>query len=300
MPTILLIGATGQLGTALKKQLKNIGNLYITEKTSFSLTDCPQIITKKLNYIRPQIIVNAAAYTNVEKAETESDVANNVNAYGPSIIARWAQHHHALLCHYSSDYVFDGKKKHPYKENDLVQPLSFYGLSKWLGEQAIISVLNKHLIFRISWVYSPYRHNFVKTILKTAHKKKEFFVVDDQIGTPTSADWIARTTTEILKIYIKKPHNFPFGLYHMSPYGTVSWFELTKIIFSMANKITKRNFIQNTVSPISTKKFSEGKILRPLNSQLNCNKLFTTFLLDQPIWLEDLEYVLKELLLCYL
>lgn len=297
MINILLIGATGQIGSTLVDYLKNIGNLYISTKKNLSLVESSGSIFKKLNNIQPQIIINAAAYTNVEHAPQEKELVYTVNTTGPKILAHWTEVNNALLCHYSSNYIFNGFKNTPYLEVDSADPLSVYGLSKWLGEQAIRSTTRNYLIFRVGWVYSSYQNNFVKKMLRLAEKKQEIFVVNDQLGTPTSADWIAKITSNIIKKYIWKPNYFPFGTYHLSPQGVTTWFKFAKQIFNIANKITTTNniLLKPSINPISTENFSSN-IQRPRNSYLDCKKLCNTFSVKQPYWLDELEPTLATIL----
>lgn len=296
MNTILLIGATGQLGQALKQSLNSAAQLHIADRKDISLDGCPDSINEKLNRINPQIIVNAAAYTNVEQATQEANLVYATNTNGPYTLARWAQKNNALLCHYSSNYIFNGKKHSPYLESDSADPLSVYGQSKWLGDQAVSSTLDKHLIFRVGWIYSSYGNNFIKKMLHAAHQKQKIFVVNDQIGTPTAADWIAEITTKIVKRYIANPNFFPFGTYHLSPKGETSCFQFAKKIFQIAEHVDNQTFRQVIVYPTSTKKFVKNA-WRPENARLNCRKLFSTFSLEAPCWTKDLPTNIKEIII---
>ena len=215
------------MGWELQRSLAALGDVVATNRHELDLRDSTAI-RRTVREARPDIIVNAAAYTAVDNAESEPDIAMQVNAIAPGILAEEAKRLGALLVHYSTDYVFDGSKKSPYKEEDAPNPLSVYGRTKLDGEQAIAASKCRHLIFRTSWVYSSRGRNFLLTILKAAREKPELRVVDDQFGAPTSSVAIADATARVLQV------TGPQGLYHMTAGGRTSWFGFAQAILRNA------------------------------------------------------------------
>jgi dTDP-4-dehydrorhamnose reductase len=254
---ILLTGATGQVGWELRKTLAPLGEVKGLDRFGLDLADTPPLIAT-VRALQPEVIVNAAAYTAVDKAETERDLAFAVNATAPRVLAEEAKRIGALLVHYSTDYVFDGGKADPYVEEDATRPINAYGASKLAGEQAIQASGCRHLILRTSWVYGPRGKNFYLTMLRLAKERSELKVVDDQRGVPTSSLEIARATATLLDKGAQ-------GLYHMTAAGETSW-------CGFARAILERAGIATPVVPIRTQDYPTPAA-RPPNSRLDCSKL---------------------------
>ncbi|MGB7542559.1 MAG: dTDP-4-dehydrorhamnose reductase [Burkholderiales bacterium] len=282
---ILLIGKNGQVGRELERALAPLGELTACDRAALDLGK-PEQIVSAIRAAKPEVIVNAAAYTAVDKAESEPELAIAVNARAPGILAEEATRHGALLVHYSTDYVFDGTKKGAYTEEDKPDPPNVYGMSKLEGERAIQSSDCRHLIFRTSWVYAPAGKNFLLTILRLAREKPELRVVDDQTGAPTSARMIAEATAACLRTVAagKSPAS---GVYHMSAAGQTTWCGFARAIVAAAGLPTK-------IVPIGTKDYPTAAG-RPSNSLLDNTRLFDTFGVRLPAWEDGLAQVLAEL-----
>lgn len=273
-PKIMLLGKNGQVGWELERTLAPLGEVIALDKEDIDLANPDQII-QGIRDIKPNIIVNAAAYTAVDKAEEEPELAMLINGIAPGIIAEEAKKIGAGLIHYSTDYVFDGTKRTPYTEEDEPNPINVYGKTKLVGENAIQAVELPHLIFRTSWVYGLRGHNFLLTILRLAQEKDELRVVDDQIGSPTWCRMIAEATALILaqgkeSLYDKG------GLYHLTSRGETSW-------YGFAREILRIKGIETPLLPI---KSSEYKTLaeRPKYSVLYNKKLFNNFSIKLNSW----------------
>lgn len=256
---ILLTGATGQVGWELRKTLAPLGEVKAFDRFGLDLADTP-VLVATVRALQPEVIVNAAAYTAVDKAETERDLALAVNATAPRVLAEEAKRIGARLVHYSTDYVFDGEKAEPYVEKDATRPINAYGASKLAGEQAIVASGCRHLILRTSWVYGPRGKNFYLTMLRLARERPELKVVDDQVGAPTSSLEIARATATLLA-------KGGQGLYHMTAAGQTTWCGFARAILELAG-------IAAPVVAISTAEYPTPA-KRPLNSRLDCSKLRT-------------------------
>ena len=276
---ILLTGREGQVGSELQRSLVRVGDVVATNRCEFDLCDS-NAIRRTIRETKPDVIVNAAAYTAVDNAESERDRAMQVNAIAPGILAEEAKLLGALLVHYSTDYVFDGSKQTPYKEEDAPNPLSVYGRSKLEGERAILGSKCRHLIFRTSWVYSSRGRNFFLTILKAAREKPELQVVDDQFGAPTSSLAIAEATARALQVRAGQ------GLYHMSAGGRTSW-------FGFAQAILRKAAVATPVVPIRSDQYP-AKATRPRNSVLDNSRLKETFGMSLPDWESQLEQMMAE------
>jgi len=278
---ILITGKDGQVGWELRRLLAALGDVVATDRRELDLRDA-NAISRTVRKTSPDIIVNAAAYTAVDNAESEPDIAMQVNAIAPGILAEEAKRLGALLVHYSSDYVFDGSKKSPYQEDDAPNPLGVYGRSKLEGERAIVASKCRHLIFRTSWVYSSRGRNFLLTILKAAREKPELQVVDDQFGAPTSSSAIADATAHALQMHGAQ------GLYHMTAGGQTSW-------FGFAQTILRNAAISTPVAPIRSDQYP-AKVTRPRNSVLDNSRLEGAFGMTLPDWESQLEQVMAEVL----
>ncbi len=288
MKKILLIGSTGQVGQELLTTLQPLGKLTILTRQQLDLTK-PHDIREAIASVAPEIIVNAAAYTAVDKAETESELAMAINGLAPEIMGEIAQKISATLVHISTDYVFDGKHYTNYKEDDPTNPLGIYGKSKLRGEIGIRKKCDHHIILRTAWVYGCQGHgNFVKTMLRLGQEKSELRVVEDQIGTPTWSYDIANAIASLLQ----KQTEIPPGTYHYTNSGVASWYDFALAIFDEARqlnfplKITK-------VLPITTAEYPTPA-QRPANSVLSKVKFTQTLGIYPPHWRDSLKKMLKE------
>lgn len=283
---ILLLGKDGQVGRALQAQLSCLGTMIALGRNELNLEDLPAL-RNLLNEIKPDIIINAAAYTAVDKAETERSLAFLMNTEVVGVLAAYAAREHVLLVHYSTDYVFDGTKKTAYCEDDPVSPLNTYGLSKRMGEEAIIHSGCEYLMLRTSWVFSAHGKNFINTIVSLAKEKKSLRVVCDQIGTPTSADFISEMTILAIKAY--KTKQLPSGLYHLTTTGVTNWHELACYVIEkslLQGALFKLNIRQ--ITPILTKEYPLPA-QRPQNSTLNTQCLSKHLGVDFPHWTNDVD-----------
>jgi dTDP-4-dehydrorhamnose reductase len=275
----LLLG-TGQLACALSQQMSLYGfRMLQVPRHVFPLGDCLQFESLCMR-VRPAIIINAAAYTDVEQAEREPDVAMAVNRVGPQYLARLARDYNALLVHFSTDYVFDGSGEHPWCEEDTPAPLNMYGLSKWQGEQAIIESSCRYLIIRTSWLHSPWRKNFLTTMLQLGLECEFLTVVCDQVGAPTSANMLASATFSAIQKILINPSLC--GVYHIVASGAVSWFDYATYLFDEARALGMLIRVRD-VRPVFSRDYPT-LALRPLNSRLSTQKACATFGIVLPDW----------------
>lgn len=286
MKKILLTGKNGQVGWELQRTLAPLGQVIARDSRELDLAD-PAAIRAALRDIRPDWVVNAAAYTAVDKAESEPGPAWAVNGKAPGILAEEAKRLGALLVHYSTDYVFDGSKAGPYREDDPAHPLGVYGQSKLAGEQAVQAVGGEHLILRTSWVYGGRGKNFLLTMLRLAREKEELSIVDDQIGAPTWSRLIAETTAQVLAQ--KQSPSFQGGLYHLSAAGETSWHGFTQAILTAQaahlERLPRLRPIPSSAYPLPAP--------RPKNSVLANDKLSQNFGLALPAWQHGLHLCLE-------
>ncbi|MEL6555571.1 MAG: dTDP-4-dehydrorhamnose reductase [Cyanobacteria bacterium J06621_11] len=290
--SILLVGAEGQVGQELQKTLPRLaatfGPVVAVGRSQLDLTDL-DAIAAQVEAIQPSLIVNAAAYTAVDKAESEPELAHRINAEAPEALAKAAAKCGAALVHISTDYVFSGQKPSPRKETDEVGPLSMYGKTKLAGEEAIRQVLDRHVILRTAWVYGVYgKGNFVKTMLRLAKDRSELSVVADQIGSPTWAKDIADTITEISENNLDQR----LGTYHFTDSDTASWHEFAEAIFEEAKALGMPLAIE-TVHPITTAEYPTPAA-RPPYSVLNCEKVAAVLGHSAPKWRVSLQQMLKQ------
>jgi dTDP-4-dehydrorhamnose reductase len=293
-PRILIVGNAGQLGRELEKIFAGFGPIVGVDRESVDLADAAQ--TRELVHrAAPDIILNAAAYTAVDRAETERDLAYAINEQAPRVLAEEALLRNALFVHYSTDYVFDGSKSSPWVESDVPNPLNVYGSSKLAGEQAVEGVGGKFLIFRTSWVYGPHGNNFLLTMLRLARERDRLSIVDDQIGGPTTSIELARAThlivTGILAGRFGAPQDWA-GLYHMTCGGSVSWFGFAQAIFARAAQVLAVK--PPALTPITTKDYPTPAA-RPRNSVLSNAKLHARFGVELVPWETALEEALQVL-----
>jgi dTDP-4-dehydrorhamnose reductase len=299
-PTILLIGPTGQVGWELSRSLLPLGNVIHAGRQTAGIAGTPTFISLDLanprpireviRQVQPRLIVNAAAYTAVDKAETERDAAMAINGIAPGILAEEARHVQAALVHYSTDYIFDGSGETPWREDDPTGPLNHYGATKLAGEEALRSVDVPHLILRVSWVYGLHGANFVKTMLRLGGQRTELSIVDDQIGAPTSARVIADITAQILAQAGGDWHGFlqqHGGAVHLACQGCTSWHGFAARIFELARQQDMPLAVRS-LRPIHTSDYPTPA-RRPLNSRMNCQRLLQRFGLQAPSWEAALE-----------
>ncbi|MGV8841926.1 MAG: dTDP-4-dehydrorhamnose reductase [Pseudomonas sp.] len=294
--SILLLGANGQVGWQLQRALAPLGLLRICDRRSADLEN-PQALREMLARERPSIIVNAAAYTAVDKAETDADRARTINTESVAVLADAACQLDAWLVHYSTDYVFNGAKKTAYDEDDPTEPLNVYGQTKLDGEQAIRASGCRHLILRTSWVYAARGSNFAKTMLRLAAERDELKVVADQIGAPTSAELIADCTALMLHRLVSDPALAAraSGTYHLVASGQTSWHGYAQLVVAEATRLgwPLRTRVER-VQPISAALYPMPAA-RPANSCLNNQKVQQTFGLHLPDWAFHVKRLLTEL-----
>jgi len=291
-PRVLVTGADGQVGRALLKSFDGSAEVIACNRNSLDLANADQI-RKKVREVAPDIIINTGAYTAVDRAESERELAFAVNGRAPGILAEEAQRASALLIHYSTDYVFNGTKTGPWIEEDATDPLSVYGASKLAGEDAISNAGGRYLIFRTSWVYAPEGKNFVLTMLRLGRERDSLNVVDDQVGAPTTAAELARATHAITTGIVAGNfgvHGEWAGTYHMTCSGSVSWCGFARAIFERAPGLLGGK--TPVVSPIATSAYPTPA-RRPHNSVLSNEKLNRTFGMQLAPWQEALDEVLK-------
>lgn len=297
--TILVFGATGQVGYELVRTLEGLGRIVAPSRLVVSL-DKPAIIRSYIAEVRPSIIVNAAAYTAVELAESEQATARIINAEAPAVLAECANRVDAALIHYSTDYVFDGMRSLSdggYKENDRTNPLNVYGETKLAGEHAIVETAKRYLVFRTSWIYSSRGKNFLMTMLRLARQKRELSIVADQVGAPTWSRTIATITAHVLAQELalrgaaEEWWSLNRGIYHLTSAGSATWAEFAAEIFLQAiPNIAQRPVVR----PIPASQYS-SKVSRPSNSMLSGEKLNYTFGLRAGHWRIALSACLQEI-----
>lgn len=292
MPKILLTGVSGQVGFELASSLAVFGELCTLGRADVDFSQ-PEALKARVLALKPDIIVNPAAYTAVDKAETEVELAFRLNAEVPQALAEAALQLDALLVHYSTDYVFDGTQAGRYQEQDAVNPMSVYGRSKAEGEQRIRAVQAKHLIFRTSWVFGAWGNNFAKTMLRLAKEREQLNIVADQFGAPTSARLIADITAQILGQYLTAKTDFAFGTYHLTASGETSWHQYAQevVAFALAKGLSLKAK-PDQILPIPTNAYPLPAP-RPANSRLNTERLQQQFGLVLPDWRQGLHQVLQ-------
>ena len=298
---ILLLGKNGQVGWELQRSLAPLGELIALDRHS---TDhCGDLgnlagLAETVQTIRPDVIVNAAAHTAVDKAESEPELARTLNALAPEMLAREAAQIGAWLVHYSTDYVFDGSGTRAWRESDATGPLSVYGATKREGEALIAARNPRHLIFRTSWVYAARGGNFAKTMLRLAQEREQLTVINDQFGAPTGAELIADVTAHAIRQLFQPGADSQAqalaGIYHLVASGCTTWFDYAKHVIAQARLVQADLKIKAVeVKPVPTSAFPTAA-RRPLNSRLDTSKLQTTFGLTLPAWQTGVERMLAE------
>lgn len=291
---ILLFGKTGQVGWELQRALAPLGNVIALDVHSKEFCgdfSNPEGVAETVRAIKPDVIVNAAAHTAVDKAESEQEFAQLLNATSVEAIAKEAAKIGAWVVHYSTDYVFPGDGETPWRETDATAPLNVYGQTKLDGEKALREHCAKHLIFRTSWVYAGKGNNFAKTMLRLAKERKELSVINDQVGAPTGAELLADCTAHAIRVAMVKPE--VAGLYHLVASDTTTWYDYAALVFDEARKsgmelaIEKLNAVPTTAYPTPAR--------RPQNSRLNTEKFQHNFGLVLPAWDAGVKRMLAEL-----
>jgi dTDP-4-dehydrorhamnose reductase len=296
---ILLLGKNGQVGWELQRSLAPLGEVLALDR--HSTPHCgdlsqPERLAQTVRDWRPDVIVNAAAHTAVDKAESEPDLARCLNAIAPAALAQVAADIGAWLVHYSTDYVFNGQGEQPWQEGDATGPLSVYGQTKLEGEQAIMASGCQHLIFRTSWVYAARGGNFAKTMLRLAGERERLTVIDDQHGAPTGADLIADVTAHAIRKAMANPATALTGIYHLVASGETTWHGYASHVIVQARHIQAELALKVTeIAPVPTSAFPTPA-RRPLNSRLSTQKLQQAFGLVLPPWQQGVNRMLTEIL----
>jgi dTDP-4-dehydrorhamnose reductase len=291
---ILLTGKNGQVGFELQKKLSALGEVIATDREELDLVN-PDAIRAFIDQIKPDIIINPAAYTAVDKAESEPELAYQINTVAPGVLAQKAKELDIPLVHFSTDYVFDGLKKDTYVEKDPTNPQSVYGKTKCEGEEKV-RLHRKHIILRTSWVFGTYGNNFLKTILRLIQEKDSLNIVGDQRGAPASSIMLADVTFKIVETIFKDKNFNDYGAYHVTNEGETNWFEYATLIANEAAQLgLKVRCGSNHIHPIPSSQYPTAAA-RPLNSRLNTDKLKNTFMLELPHWESEVKKVLREII----
>jgi len=296
-PVILLFGKNGQVGFELQRALSPFGLVHAFGRQDCDLANLSQV-REIVRQLRPDIIVNASAYTAVDKAESEPQIAYLINAAVPSALAEEAASLGALMVHYSTDYVFDGKQPGWYVEDDVPNPQSVYGTSKLAGESGIAATGCRNLIFRTSWVFGAHGGNFAKTILRLAKERESLSVIADQHGAPTSAHLIADVTAQVIVLYWNEVNreSFPYGIYHLVAAGETTWYDYAKYVIAYAEKTGIALRLKSSAIEAIPSTDYPLPAPRPSNSKLDTGKLRKTFGLILPDWHQDMAHVLEKII----
>jgi dTDP-4-dehydrorhamnose reductase len=304
---ILLLGKNGQVGQALQRTLAPLGELVALDRNSSSDGLCgdlgqPECLAATIRQLRPDLIVNAAAYTAVDKAESEPEQARLINAHAPEVLAREAEALGAWLIHYSTDYVFNGSGTDPWQETDATAPLNVYGQSKLEGELRVQAACTRHLIFRTSWVYAAHGSNFAKTMLKLAQERERLTVINDQWGAPTGAELIASVTAAAIQKVTEKVNQNAnqdalAGIYHLVAGGETNWHAYASHVISQAKALRPdKPWAVQEIAPVPSSAFVTAA-QRPHNSRLNTHKLQAVFGISLPNWQQGVDSMLTEILI---
>ncbi|MBL0318292.1 MAG: dTDP-4-dehydrorhamnose reductase [Alphaproteobacteria bacterium] len=290
MSPVLVFGANGQVGASLVDILGVSGVGFTRFEADFSQ---PDSVIRVLETIKPRCVINAAAYTHVDMAEKEEDLAIQINAVTPGLIAGYCYDHAIPFIHYSTDYVFNGKGERPWTEADVTEPLNAYGRSKLKGEQLIEAVGGKYLIFRTSWVYDHVGKNFLTTMLRLGKERLHLKVVNDQYGAPTYARDLAQASLQVVMNAIGE-ENFPWGMYHLCHGGVTTWYHFADMIFHHAKQAGIPLVIE-TLDPIKSTEYPTPA-KRPANSRLDCSKAKQLLGVSLPLWQEGLTLCMERVI----
>ena len=304
---ILLLGKNGQVGQALQRTLQPLGELLALDRAQGSTGLCgdlsqPEALAATIRQLRPDVIVNAGAYTAVDKAESEPEQARLINAHEPEVLSREAEALGAWFIHYSTDYVFNGSGTVPWQESDATAPLNVYGQSKLEGELRVQAACTRHLIFRTSWVYAVHGNNFVKTMLKLAQERQRLTVINDQWGAPTGAELIASVTASAIQKVsgnsnLDANQGALAGIYHLVASGETNWHAYASHVISQAKTLRPdMPWSVQDIAPVPSTAFVTAA-QRPHNSRLNNNKLQTAFGISLPDWQQGVDCMLAEILI---
>lgn len=294
MKTILLFGKNGQIGSALQRTLGKRGTVIAHDRTTCDLSDFDQL-RSVINSVKPGIIVNAAAYTGVDRAESDEAVCSRVNSLAPGVMAEAAGELDAIFVHYSTDYVFNGEKVSAYLEEDRPEPLNAYGRSKLGGDRTVLASGGRSIILRVGWIYSAAGQNFANTILRLARKQDRIAVVADQFGAPTSACFIADMTAELLDRVIEADEPSRFGVFHLAAAGRVSWHGYATELLREARRLNFRlQAGPDEIVPVSSDEYA-AVAPRPKNCVLDTGKIQRTFSVRMPEWQVGVQQLVREL-----
>jgi dTDP-4-dehydrorhamnose reductase len=293
---ILLTGKDGQVGFELERALAPLGEVVAVGRADCDLRDADALRALVRSHA-PDVIVNAAAYTAVDRAEFEPEAALAVNARAPGILGEEAMRLGSVVVHYSTDYVFDGRRSAPYTEADRLAPCNVYGSSKHAGERTLAEACPRHLILRTSWVLGAHGGNFMKTMLRLAAERDRLTVVDDQFGAPTSAALLADLTAHLIRLYVRDGQEaFPYGTYHLAASGETSWYDYARFVLGAARAAGKSLRVgPDEVLPVKSAAYPTAA-KRPANSRLDTSLFRHTFGLRLPPWQDGVLHVLRQIL----
>ena len=291
---IFLTGKNGQLGYQLECDLKKSYEVIATDRDTLDLKDT-QAIEDIIQKIKPDLIINTAAYTNVDKAENEKDLAYEINALAPKALTKAAIALDIPIIYISTDYIFDGLKKNAYEEEDCPNPLSVYGKTKWQGEE-FVRQNPKHFILRTSWVFSSHGHNFLRTIIKLAQEKTSLNIVDDQWGAPTSVKALSKAIQIIIQYFDNQYNSDIYGTYHVVSKGETNWYLYARQILDILESFKiELKIIKGNLHPIPSSQFPQAA-MRPKNSRMNTEKFKNTFMVEFPHWENEVNDVVSQII----
>ena len=291
---IFLTGKNGQLGAKLEDDLKKSHEVIAMDQDALDLMDV-KLIDDTIYKVNPDLIINAAAYTNVDKAEKDKDLAYKVNVVAPKTLSDLAKLLDIPIIHISTDYIFDGSKKDAYEEDDKANPLSVYGKTKWQGEE-FVRQAPKHFILRTSWVFSPQGHNFLKTIFQLAQEKTSLSVVDDQWGSPTSVKILSEAIQSIIQHLVPQNNLDVYGTYHVTSDGETNWYLYARKILDILEHFkVELKLKKNNLHPIPSSQYPQDA-MRPKNSRMNTSKFKNTFMVKFPHWEKELENAIYQII----
>jgi dTDP-4-dehydrorhamnose reductase len=292
---ILVTGKNGQVGFELQRALAPLGEIIAIDQAECDLADA-DAIRELVRQLAPDVIVNPAAYTAVDKAESDQATATAVNAQAPRVFGEEAARLGAFVIHYSTDYVFNGAKQGAYSEDDQPDPQSVYGSTKYAGERALADANPRHLILRTSWVVGAHGGNFAKTMLRLATEREQLSVVADQFGAPTSAALLADMTAQLIRQYQREGADaFPYGTYHVSASGETSWYDYARFVIAEAQASGRAlKAGPDAVTPLTTAQYPTPA-KRPANSRLDTSHFRSTFGLRLPPWQESVRHILQQI-----